>query len=195
MSRKQRRFVEPMNRRPERLIKKAVGKFKSRTDPRYIEHINYRKEFEIASYLSSKDASPEIMWTPTRFFKFMRSRDFSQECLKRNMLSFIKTEKSTHIFTEFIPKFLRNFQYNGGNLEEYPIYNGENLLKIYDCAYFMGVSSRQVIDLMKNTSFPFYYFSFSRIDLQKDECDSNLMRFRLPELFFWIDTLYDTLER
>lgn len=195
MSLKRKKLHKNINTGQDRLVKKAIKKFKSRIDPQYIEHINYRKEFEIASYLSSKGVSSEIMWKTSRFIKFMRSREFSEECLRLNMLPLIKTEKITHIFTEFIPKFLKNFQYNGKNLEEYPIYSGENLLKLADCAYFMGMPSRQVLDLMKNTPFPFYYFSFSRINLKKDVINTNLLRFRLPELFFWIDNLYDELEK
>lgn len=176
------------------MLKKAVKTFKSKMDLQYINFLNYRREFDITTYLTSKDDMPEIIWTLTRFAKFLRKPEFAKECIQKETLSAVKDNKTIYVFTEIIPKFLKQFQYNNENLPEYPVYKNEHLLKNNECAYFAGIPSKNIHLLIKNSKLPFYYLSFDRIDVEKDKLNPALLRYRLPELFFWINAVYDRLE-
>ncbi len=176
-------------------VKRAINGFKRKTDSNFIHHLNFRREFEVSQWLTEKDTPVELLWGKGRFVKFIRNRNIVNTCIELNILPYLEAGDTIQIVTNNLNHFLEQFRYNLNNTPDYPLYYGENLILLQECSYFTGIKSRVIIDLIREADFSCYYLSFNRIDIKNDPLDPTLIRFRLPEIFFWIDQKLTTLEK
>jgi len=168
-------------------IKRAVKGFKKKTDSNFIHHLNFRREFEISQWLTEKDTPVELLWGKGRLLKFLRNRNITNKCIELNILPCIEVGSTLQIITGHLAQFLEQFRYNLNNSPDQPLYYGENLILLHECSYFTGIKSRVIVDLIREADLSCYYLNFNRVDIKNDTLNPSLLRFRLPELFDWID--------
>lgn len=177
----------------DNITKKLTRNFKNKTTPEYAHYLDFRREFVVSSYMTSKNLSPEMLWPLAKLTFFLKSRDFAKLCLDTKQIPYLETGGTKLVLTEHVPEFLEKVKYNGEDIPLFPLYLGESLIKASDCAYFIGTQRKNLISFLRTHSFPFYYLSFEKINPATDEIDPNKVRFRIPEVFHWIDFTYDRI--
>lgn len=195
MKKHQLRADNTLNNRhvPTRPIKKAIKSFQEKTNKAFVQHLNFRREFDVTQWMINKDISPELMWSIHQFSRFTRNRTFTADAVSAQLIPTIVLGETTHVMTSTVPQFMEQFRYNFNDTPNYPIYHGETMVKLSECSYYTGVRSKTLISLLHESILSFYYLDFKRVILKRDVLDYAKIRFRLPEIFFWIDKMQDSL--
>lgn len=176
-------------------MKKAIKTFREKTSEVFVRHLNFRREFDVTQWMVTKDISPELMWSVPQFNRFIRKRTFIDDAVNAQLIPTVVLGETTHVMTSTVPQFMEQFRYNFNGTPDYPIYHGETMVKLAECSYYTGVRSRTLVALAHESILSFYYLDFKRIVLKEDILDYTKIRFRLPEIFFWIDQMQDSLTR